>query len=65
MKFKKALTEKFRIHGWDYVFEREAGGDTGKPDVKPKGKATANGKSKVKDTGLIGPAPLPEGLSAG
>lgn len=53
----------------DEMMEAMAGGDTGKPDVKPKGKATANGKSKVKTEpkgpGLIGPAPLPEGLSAG
>ena len=26
MEFKKALTERFRIHGCDYVFEKEAGG---------------------------------------
>ena len=47
----------------DEMMEAMAGGgDTGKPDGG--GKAGTKGKSKVK-TELIGPAPLPEGLSAG
>ena len=54
----------------DEMMEAMAGGDTAKdkPKGKTKGKATANGKSGTKGkagTELIGPAPLPEGLSAG
>lgn len=37
------------------------GGKEGEAETKPKGKAKAKGK----DPELIGPAPLPEGLSAG
>lgn len=45
----------------DEMMEAMAGGgDTGKPKVKTKGKS--GGKA---GTELIGPAPLPEGLSAG
>ena len=56
----------------DEMMEAMAGGDTNsKPKGKTKGKATANGKSggkagtEPKEPGLIGPAPLPEGLSVG
>lgn len=52
----------------DEMMEAMAGGDTNsKPKGKTKGKATAKGKSgtEPKGTELIGPAPLPEGLSAG
>ena len=53
----------------DEMMEAMAGGGDANSKPKGKGKATANGKSKVKTEpkgpGLIGPAPLPEGISAG
>ena len=53
----------------DERMEAMAGGDTGKdkPKGKTKGKSGTKGKAgtEPKGPGLIGPAPLPEGLSAG
>ena len=53
----------------DEMMEAMAGGDTGKdkPKGKTKGKSGTKGKAgtEPKGPGLIGPAPLPEGLSAG
>lgn len=53
----------------DEMMEAMAGGDTGKTTgkTKTKGKSGTKGKAgtEPKGPGLIGPAPLPEGLSAG
>ena len=46
----------------DEMMEAMAGGDTSKPKGKTKGKSGTKGKA---GTELIGPAPLPEGLSVG
>lgn len=45
----------------DEMMERMAGGDTD----GAKSKTKVKGKAKAKDPGLIGPAPLPEGLEIG
>lgn len=53
----------------DEMMEAMAGGDAAKdkPKGKTKGKSGTKGKAgtEPKGPGLIGPAPLPEGLSAG
>ena len=49
----------------DEMMEAMAGGDAAKDKPKGKGKAKTKVKTEPKGPGLIGPAPLPEGLSVG
>ena len=49
----------------DEMMEAMAGGDATKDKPKGKGKAKTKVKTEPKGPGLIGPAPLPEGLSVG